>query len=124
MCLAHGNELLYDNERRKNRIIKTLNQIRYIVSNSKYTNQLVKNLGINNNNTFVINPGAKDLRNLKGEKRMTEETNKWGRKRIRHTTRYSHEIYSRIQNLSRRNHVPFNQMVNHLLSLRSGVTMI
>ncbi len=67
MCLAHGNELLYDNEKRKNRIIKTLNQIRYIVSNSKYTNQLVKDLGISNNNTFVINPGAKDLRNLKGE---------------------------------------------------------
>ena len=34
------------------------------------------------------------------------------------------EVYTRIQNLSRRNHVPFNQMVNHLLSQRLGVTMI
>ena len=65
MWLAHGNELLYNNERRKNRVLKTLNQIKYIVSNSKYTNQLVKDLGVNTNNTFVINPGAKDLRNIK-----------------------------------------------------------
>ena len=52
---------------------------------------------------------------------MIEETNKWGKKSYRHTTRYSHEVYTRIQNLSRRNHVPFNQMVNHLLSERLGV---
>ena len=55
---------------------------------------------------------------------MIEETNKWGKKSYRHTTRYSHEVYTRIQNLSRRNHVSFNQMVNHLLSQRLGVTMI
>ena len=55
---------------------------------------------------------------------MIEETNKWGRKTYRHTTRYSHEVYTRIQNLSRRNHVSFNQMVNHLLSQRLDVTMI
>ena len=55
---------------------------------------------------------------------MIEETNKWGKKSYRHTTRYSHEVYTRIQNLSRRNHVPFNQMVNHLLSEKLGVTMM
>ena len=52
---------------------------------------------------------------------MTVEVNKWGRKRIRHTTRYDWEVYSRIQNLSKRNQVPFNEMVNWLLRQRIGV---
>ena len=52
---------------------------------------------------------------------MTVEVNKWGRKRIRHTTRYEYEVYSRIQNLSKRNQIPFNQMVSQLLSQRLGM---
>ena len=52
---------------------------------------------------------------------MTVEVNKWGRKRIRHTTRYDWEVYSRIQTLSKRNQVPFNQMVSQLLSQRLGM---
>ena len=52
------------------------------------------------------------------------EENKWGKRKIKHTTRYEEEVYTRIQNLSRRNHVPFNQMVNHLLSERLGVRVI
>ena len=55
---------------------------------------------------------------------MIEETNKWGKKSYRHTTRYEEEVFSRIQNLSKRNHVTFNRMVNHLLSQRLGVTII
>ena len=55
---------------------------------------------------------------------MIEEINQRGKKSYRHTTRYSHEVYTKIQNLSRRNHVSFNQMVNHLLSDRLGVRMI
>ena len=55
---------------------------------------------------------------------MIGETNKWGKKSNRHTTRYTHEVYTKIQNQSRRNHVSFNQMVNHLLSDRLGVRMI
>ena len=55
---------------------------------------------------------------------MIEEINRRGKKSYRHTTRYEEEVFSRIQILSKRNHVPFNQMVNHLLSERLGVTMM
>ena len=55
---------------------------------------------------------------------MIEEINQRGKKSYRHTTRYSEEVFNRVQNLSRRNHVPFNRMVNHLLSERLGVRMI
>lgn len=61
MCLAHGNELLYNNEKRKKRIYNTLKKINNIVANSEYTGQLVNKLGINQKNIHVVNPGAKDL---------------------------------------------------------------
>ena len=55
---------------------------------------------------------------------MIEEINQRGKKSYRHTTRYEEEVFNRVQNLSKRNHVPFNQMVNHLLSERLGVSII
>ena len=62
ICLAHGNELLFTKEKRKKRIIKVLKKTKKIVTNSKYTFQLVKNLGINESNIAVVNPGTEDLR--------------------------------------------------------------
>jgi len=44
--------------------------------------------------------------------------------KYKHTTRYDFQIYNRIQNLSKRNRVSFNRMVNHLLSERLGVPLI
>jgi len=61
MCLAHGNELLYNNEKRKKRIYNTLKKINNVVANSEYTGQLVNKLGISYKNIHIVNPGAKDL---------------------------------------------------------------
>ena len=61
LCLAHGNELICKNEKRKKRIIGIYNKIKYIVANSKYTAQLLKNLGISDKKIFIVNPGAKNL---------------------------------------------------------------
>lgn len=65
ICLAHGNELLYENDKRKKRILYTLNKIKNIVANSEFTSGLIRNLGIKNDNIYVVNPGAKDLNNIK-----------------------------------------------------------
>ena len=65
ICLAHGNELIYEKESRKKRIHKTLNEVKSVVANSKFTKQLVIRLGIKEKNIHVINPGANDLRSQK-----------------------------------------------------------
>lgn len=65
ICLAHGNELLYNEKYRKDRITNTLSKVDKIVANSKFTSKLIEKLGLNKNNICVINPGAKDLRSLK-----------------------------------------------------------
>ena len=49
ICLAHGNELVFNNERKKAKASKVLNKIPNIVANSKYTAELVKSLDINEN---------------------------------------------------------------------------
>ena len=64
ICLAHGNELVFNNERKKAKASKVLNKIPNIVANSKYTAELVKSLHINKNKIHIVNPGAKDLRSL------------------------------------------------------------
>ena len=64
ICLAHGNELIYKSDNRKKRIINTLSKINKIVANSNYTSQLLKRMEIKEENIFIVNPGAKDLRSL------------------------------------------------------------
>ena len=64
LCLAHGNELVFNNERKKAKAFKVLNKIPNIVANSKYTAELVKSLDINKSKVHIVNPGAKDLRSL------------------------------------------------------------
>lgn len=68
MCLAHGNELIYKNDNKKNRLTKTLSKVNMIVANSNYTADLLTKLKINKNKIFVVNPGATDLRFLKSKK--------------------------------------------------------
>ena len=62
ICLIHGNELIYNNEKRKKRIYNTLKKVNKVVANSKYTGELAKKLRINDKYIHIVNPGAKDLR--------------------------------------------------------------
>jgi len=65
LCLAHGNELLFKNDRKKNRVIKTLSNTTSIVANSQFTTSLIKKIIPNKDNVTYVYPGASDLRNLK-----------------------------------------------------------
>ena len=66
-CLAHGNEFLFENDRKKNRITKTLNKTTSIVANSQFTTGLIKKIIPNKENITYVYPGASDLRNLKSD---------------------------------------------------------
>ena len=52
---------------------------------------------------------------------MTIETNKWGGKTLRHTTRYDLEVYNRLVNLQQRHKCSYNKIVNHILKDRLGI---
>ena len=63
ICLAHGNDLIPDNEKKGNRMKITLSKANSIICNSSFTTGLVKKLLPNNENINFIYPGANDLRN-------------------------------------------------------------
>ena len=67
ICLAHGNELLSKNIRKKQRINFTLNQVSAVVANSKYTCNLVKKIIPTKKNITFVYPGAEDLRKEKSK---------------------------------------------------------
>jgi len=67
ICLAHGNELIIKNARHRSRIISVMNKTSYIVCNSNFTINLVKNIGIVNQNITCIHPGAQNNINLNEE---------------------------------------------------------
>ena len=64
ICLAHGNELLFKNKRKTDRIQKTLNKVTSVVSNSVFTKNLVQNIISTKVPVKVVLPGASDLRNI------------------------------------------------------------
>ena len=64
MCLAHGNELISNNDNKKERISSTLNKASKIVVNSNFTAGLVKQLIGEKPHIKVVYPGANDLRSL------------------------------------------------------------
>ena len=68
ICLAHGNELLSNNEIKTKRIKNVLNKVNRIIANSIFTKNLVKNLTITDLFVDVIHPGASDLRNINEKK--------------------------------------------------------
>ncbi len=68
ICLAHGNELILKNEKHKKRISNTLEMVDKIVSNSKFTKTLLKNVNPQFNNIEVIYPGVSDLDQIQEEK--------------------------------------------------------
>ena len=58
-CLIHSKEINHPIGSSLNkRMIKSLNKADFIIANSKFTKDLVKNLGLNENNIKVINPGC------------------------------------------------------------------
>ncbi len=64
LCLAHGNEILFNNNYKKDRIIKTLNKSKYIVANSLFTKNIISNILPHAKNINYVYPGAQDLRNI------------------------------------------------------------
>ena len=67
ICLAHGNELIFNNESKKFRVLSTLNKLTHIVSNSNFTLNLLKDIGITNQNITCIYPGAQNTIELNEE---------------------------------------------------------
>ena len=67
VCLAHGNELIINNSSKKFRVISTLNKVTQIVTNSNFTLNLVKDIGITNQNITCIYPGALNTIHLNEE---------------------------------------------------------
>ena len=67
ICLAHGNELITDNYKKKFRVVNTLNKVTCIVTNSNFTSSLVKDTGTTNQNITCIHPGAKNTIHLNEE---------------------------------------------------------
>ena len=62
ICLAHGNELLSNEEKKSKRIFQTLEKASSVIANSKFTMSLVKKIIPKNNNINFVYPGAIDLR--------------------------------------------------------------
>ena len=58
ICLIHSKEINHDKGSFSNkRILKVLNNVDYVVSNSKYTKDLAIGCGVNSNKIKIINPG-------------------------------------------------------------------
>ena len=64
ICLAHGNELIAKNSSKNFRIISTLNKVLHVVCNSNFTLNLVRDIGITNQNLTRIHPGAQNTIDL------------------------------------------------------------
>ncbi len=67
ICLAHGNELIIKKPSKKIRVVSILNKVKHIVTNSNFTVNLVKDIGIANQNITCIYPGAKNTIHLNQE---------------------------------------------------------
>lgn len=64
ICLAHGNELLFNNKSKSLRIKKTFDKVSSVVANSIFTKNLVKKIINSQINVTTIYPGGVDLNNL------------------------------------------------------------
>ncbi len=70
ICLAHGNELLSNNPKKKQQIIKIFNSVSSIVANSQFTLNLAKKLIADKNHIKFVYPGANDLRQIQSDNFM------------------------------------------------------
>ena len=72
ICLIHSKEINYDKGTYSNKkILKVLNNVDHIVSNSKYTKDLAINCGVNSDKIKVINPGIDSVKEI--DKKMLNE---------------------------------------------------
>ena len=70
LCLAHGNELLFNHVKKSQRIIQTIQKVSYIIANSQYTASLIAELMPKRKNINFVYPGANDLRQIKADNFM------------------------------------------------------
>ena len=70
LCLAHGNELLFNHIKKSQRIIQTIQKVSYIIANSQYTASLIAELMPKRKNINFVYPGANDLRQIKADNFM------------------------------------------------------
>ena len=65
ICLIHAKEINHDKGSFSNkRILKVLNNIDHVVSNSKYTKDLAIGCGVNSNKIKIINPGINPIEEI------------------------------------------------------------
>ena len=65
ICLIHGKEINHDKGSFANkRILKVLNNIDHVVSNSQYTKDLAIGCGVNSNKIKIINPGINPIEEI------------------------------------------------------------
>ena len=68
ICLIHSKEINHKKGSLLNRrVLKVLNNIDYVISNSKFTKNLAINSGVNDKKIIVINPGIEPLKELSKE---------------------------------------------------------
>jgi len=64
ICLVHGNELIAKNSSKKFRVTSTINKVSQVVCNSNFTLNLLRDIGITNQNLICIHPGAQNTIDL------------------------------------------------------------
>ena len=65
ICLIHSKEINHDRGSFSNkRILKVLNNVDHVISNSKYTKDLAISCGVNSNKITVINPGVYPIKEI------------------------------------------------------------
>ena len=65
ICLIHGKEINHDKGSLSNkRILKVLNSVDHVVSNSRYTKDLAIGCGVNSNKIKIINPGIFPIKEI------------------------------------------------------------
>ena len=64
VSIGQTNELILDNSSKKFRVISTLNNVRQVICNSNYTLNLVKDIGLTNQNLICIHSGANNTIHL------------------------------------------------------------
>ena len=65
ICLIHSKEINHEKGTRQNkRLIKILNNVDYVISNSVFTKNLAINMGVNEERINVINPGVDAVKEI------------------------------------------------------------
>ena len=65
ICLIHSKEINHENgSSLNNRLLKVLNNVKYVVANSEFTKSLAIAKGVNPKNLIVINPGINEVQEI------------------------------------------------------------